>query len=770
MMMRASRMVLLRLCMTLLATVVVGAKAQTISERNEDGTYTDVASLSRDSLKSSGKEVMQGIKVWTVDERFGDVRPAEPDTLQHMFMNDIFTSGKRGEYNTTGNLGSPRLNRIFIDRQQPQQFMFLQPLDYFVKPVDEFHFTNTYSPLTNLSYFSCGTDIDGEDRFKAHFAVNANKQLGFGFKLDYIYARGYYQNQSTSHFNFSLYGSYLGDRYQAHLLFSTNHQKIAENGGITDDNYVTHPENYETDFRLNEIPTGLSQTWNRNDNIHVFLSHRYNIGFNRKVPMTEEEIKAKKFAMASQTENEKAKAAEQAEKEGRKIEEPKTFAGRPDDAKIVGDEPAGNMQEESGNRLTVSGKEMADSLLATDQKKAEEDEFMKNEYVPVTSFIHTAKLDRYERIYQAYAAPEGFYPTTYPLKEYLEPDSIYDQMKLFELKNTFAISLLEGFNKWAKAGLKGFITSDLRNFEIPDTTASGFSKFIEHNLSVGGQLSKTQGTLLHYNVTAETWLLGEDAGQLKVDATADLNFKFLGDSVKLVARGYYHLLNPTFFQRRYHSRHLWWDNSLEKETRTRIEGLFRYEKTRTSLRVAVDNLKNYVYFGHQYTMNGEQRTSDKITFNQHASNISLLTLQLGQDFTLGPLNWESVVTYQKSSKQDVLPVPDLNVYSNLYLHFKIARVLTVDLGGDVRFFTKYAAPDYCPQLLQYCVQENGENNMELGNYPIVNVYMNMHLKRTRFFIMMSHVNAGLGGAPFLTPRYPLNDRILRFGVSWNFVN
>ena len=320
MMMRASRTVLLRLCMTLLATVVVGAKAQTISERNEDGSYTDVASLSRDSLKSSGKEVMQGIKVWTVDERFGDVRPAEPDTLQHMFMNDIFSSGKRGEYNTTGNLGSPRLNRIFIDRQQPQQFMFLQPLDYFVKPVDEFHFTNTYSPLTNLSYFSCGTDIDGEDRFKAHFAVNANKQLGFGFKLDYIYARGYYQNQSTSHFNFSLYGSYLGDRYQAHLLFSTNHQKIAEHGGITDDNYVTHPENYETDFRLNEIPTGLSQTWNRNDNIHVFLSHRYNIGFNRKVPMTEEEIKAKKFAMASQTENEKAKAAEQAEKEGRKIE------------------------------------------------------------------------------------------------------------------------------------------------------------------------------------------------------------------------------------------------------------------------------------------------------------------------------------------------------------------------------------------------------------------------------------------------------------------
>ena len=765
----ASTTVFIWICVMMLAFNALSVYGQTISERNDDGSYTDVATLSRDSLKSSGKEVMQGIHVWTVDERFGDQRKAEVDTLQHMFMNEIFTSGLRGEYNTTGNLGSPRINRIFIDRQQPEQFMFLQPLDYFVKPVGDFHFTNTYSPLTNLSYFSCGTDVDGEDRFKAHFAVNANKQLGVGFKLDYIYARGYYRSQSTSHFNFTVYGSYLGDRYQAHLLFSTNHQKIAENGGITDDNYVTHPENFESDFRQNEIPTGLSETWNRNDNFHVFLTHRYSVGFNRKVPMTEEEIKAKKFAMASKKENEKAKKDEKAAKKGKTTEEPKTFAGRPDDAKIVGDEPLADSSEKS-DRVSVSGREMADSLQASDKKKAEEDEFMKNEYVPVTSFIHTAKLDRYERIFQAYTAPEGFYPTTYPLNEYLSTDSIYDQMKLFELKNTLAISLLEGFNKWAKAGLKGFVTSDLRNFEIPDTVASGFSKYNEHTLSVGGQISKTQGNLLHYNAIVETWLLGEDAGQLKVDAQADLNFKFLGDSVKLVARGYFHRLTPTFFQRRYHSRHLWWDNSLEKETRTRIEGFFSYNKTRTRLRVGVDNLKNHVYIAHQYAMNGETRTSDQIMLKQYADNVSLLTLQLSQDFKLGPLNWETQLTYQKSSHQSVLPVPDLNIYSNIYFHFKIAKVLTVDLGGDVRFFTKYAVPDYCPQLLQYGVQDNGDNNVELGNYPIVNVYMNMHLKRTRFFIMMSHVNSGLGGEPFLTPHYPLNDRILRFGVSWNFIN
>ena len=67
------------------------------------------------------------------------------------------------------------------------------------------------------------------------------------------------------------------------------------------------------------------------------------------------------------------------------------------------------------------------------------------------------------------------------------------------------------------------------------------------------------------------------------------------------------------------------------------------------------------------------------------------------------------------------------------------------------------------------MQENKASRVDIGNYPIVNVYANFHLQHTRFFIMMSHVNSSDGNY-FLTPHYPLNDRILRFGVSWNFFN
>lgn len=757
------------------------AQFDSFNQMDEDGNVTRRSTKQNADSLGTDKEIPKGIKVWTVDERFGDIRKAELDTVPHMFMNTIFGTGLRGEYNTLGNVGTPRINRVFIDRQDDGQFLFTQPYDYFVKPVSTFHFTNTLSPFTNLTYNTAGNRTNGEDHFTAKFGVNAGKRLGVGFNFDYIYGRGYYQNQSTSHFNYTMYGSYLGDRYQAHLLFSTNHQKVTENGGITDDNFVLHPESFDDDFATNEIPTVLENNWNRNDNQHVFLSHRYNVGFKRKVKMTEEEIKAKKFAMEAKRDSDERKRREEerrkAEDEGRdfnedNVKEKKTYAGRPSDAKIAGNEPTATDSIGKGGRINVDSKEMADSLAKVSAKVAADTMWMKDEYVPVTSFIHTMKLDNYKRIYQAYNTPADFYANNYAAGPYAG-DSIYDKTSHLRLQNTFAISMLEGFNKWAKAGVKAFVTSDLRRFVLPSSDSNtATTSYNEHNLSVGGQLSKTEGKTLHYNVTAETWLLGEDLGQLKIDGAVDLNFPLFGDTVTLAAKGFFHRNNPTFYYRHYHSRHFWWDNtSLSKELHSRVEGLFSYRKTNTTLRVAFDEIQNYTYLAMGYNIaDDHSRKGNTMDVRQKGGAITLLTLSLAQNFKLGPLNWENVITYQKSTDNDVLPVPDLNIYTNLYLRFKIAQVLKCDFGADGRYFTKYYAPDYSPALGQYAVQ-TGDNRVQTGNYPLVNIYANFHLKHTRFFVMMSHVNAGSGNRQyFLTPHYPLNQRVFRFGLSWNFFN
>ena len=722
----------------------------------------------KDTLKNE-KEIPEGIKVWTIDSRFGDRKAAVPDTLSHMFMNTVFTTGLRGEYNTTGNLGAPRINRIFTDRKNEGQFIFTQPFDFFITPIGQFHFTNTLSPFTNITYNTAGNRLNGEDHLTTKFVVNAGKKLGVGFKFDYLYGRGYYQDQSTAHFNYTMYGSYIGDHYQAHLLLSTNHQKVTENGGITNDNYIIHPESYSDKYTTSEIPTVLSQNWNRNDNQHIFFTHRYNLGFSRKVPMTADEIKAKKFAMASKKENESSKQEKEPSRNNKKDE---PIEGRPDNAKIMGTEPDG--QKKINDRLALD-KHTADSLLSIENKKQADSMWMKKEFVPVTSFIHTIQFDNYRRIYQAYNTPSNYYANNYNVQEYLSGDSIYDKTRYYSLKNTFALSLLEGFNKWAKAGLKAFITSDLRHFTLPNAT--GIYSYNEHNLSIGAQLSKTQGKLLHYDAIAETWLTGSDAGQMKLDVNADLNFKLFGDTLTLSANGFLYRLNPTFYYRHFHSRHAWWDNdNLSKIIHSRIQGILNYQKTRTTLRVEIDEIKNYTYFASSYNTVNDNRVNHAIIVKQYNGLIHLLTASISQDFTFGPINWENMITYQNSSNKTVLPVPALNIYSNLYLRFKIAHVLRCDFGADVRYFTKYYAPDYVPILGQYAIQTNtdtngNDNRIEIGNYPVANVYANFHLKHTRFFIMLSHFNAGTGRKNyFFTPHYPLNQSILRFGLSWNFFN
>lgn len=731
-----------------------------------------------DSL-GTDKEIPEGIHVWTVDPRFGDRVEAKPDTASHMFMNSIFTTGMRSEYNSTGNLGAPRQARLFIDRMENNNFIFVNPYDYVVTPVEKFQFTNTLSPLTNISYNNCGNRTNGEDHFKTKFAVNAGKRLGIGFLIDYIYGRGYYNAQSTSHFKAALYGSYMGERYQAHLLFNTLHEKVTENGGITSELYITHPESFNENFATSEIPTMLEQNWNRNDNQHIFFTQRYSVGFNRKVPMTPEEIKARKFAIESQKEQDEKKARAKAEKEAmdagvefdkKNAKLPKSYSGRPDNAKVATKTAPADSAAIASGRVKVNGKNMADSLLAASNKAKEDTSWLKDEYVPVTSFIHTADFTTYRRIYEAYATPENYYLDTYKVKERLAGDSIYDKTSNWNLRNTFAIALLEGFNKWIKTGAKVFATHTLSHYVLSDSV--GTTSWNEHSVAVGAQLSKTQGKSLHFNVTGDVAVVGYNVGEIKIDGGVDLNFPLLGDTMTLAASGFYHHVKPSFYFRHYQSRHLWWDSDdLSMIDHLRAQGVLNYAKTRTRFRFAFDEIKNYAYFASSFTNSDDNGRLYNMAYSRQASSpITVLTAEVAQDLAFGPLHWETTLTWQKSTKQDVLPLPAINAYTNLYLRFKIARVLNCDFGADARFFTKYVAPDYFPSLGQYTVQEN-ENKQKIGGYPVINAYFNFKLSRARFFVMMSHVNCGSGNKEyFFTPNYPLNGRVFRFGISWDFAN
>lgn len=637
-----------------------------------------------------------GLSCWKIDRQFGNMTKVPVDTLQHDFQNTNDTGGPTGHYTYLGNLGSPRISHVFFERKDPEQFFFLDPYDFTVVEPEDVVYTNTKSPFTNLTYYKQGGSSDGEERFKAYFAVNANKRLGFGFNIDYVYGRGKYMNQSTALFNGNLFAYYLGDKYNMHFSFINDNLKVAENGGIADDRYVTRPLDMAEGGKVyanDEIPTNLSQVWNHNTGYHAFLTHRYNVGFYRENPDAKDTVNTEIF-------------------------------------------------------------------------------------VPVTSFLHTVKVDINRRKYISYDEAQN---QQYFQNNYLT-DVQRDETKQLAVKNTIGISLREGFNKWAKAGLTAFMSHEYRRFTMTDTLARTPGQriptdYVENTISAGGQLIKEQGQTLHYNVMGEIALVGEDAGQFQIQGKGDLNFRLFSDTVRLEANAYIKNLNPIFYYRHFHSKHYWWDNNdLSKIMRTRIEGKLSVDHWKTQLKAGVENIKNYTYLDntsvkYTETSSGKEVTTYKndVAVKQNSGNIQVFSAALRQDFKLGIFHLDNEITYQKSSNQDVLPLPELTLYHNLYIKFGLAKkVLQIEMGADVRYFTQYYAPDYTPAIGQFYLQ-NKETRYKLGGYPLLNGYINLHLKRTRIFIAMYNLIQGQGEKSyFLAPHYPLNPRLLKFGLSWNF--
>ena len=640
--------------------------------------------------KKKKKIVPNDVRAWTVDKKYGNMSDADVDTLHHMFMNTDLPEGIEGHYNSLGNVGSPRQSRIYMERPVTPDFIFVAPFDMFFVDTDNFRFYNTKSPFMNVTYNWNGSKNTGSDHVKVLYTNNAGKKFNFGGIFDYIYGRGYYDTQSTSYMNASAWASYIADKYNFHFYYQHNFMKTAENGGIEDEGYITNPENMARELTSNDIPTVLSQTWNRQEHDVVFFNHHYNIGFYR-----DEEVDS------------------------------------------------------------VTTKEV---------------------FVPVSKIFHSVKLRNMMRNHRAYKETENYHSYTY-----LPGDSTQDYTKYFNMKTLLGVSMCEGFNKWAMFGLNAYVGYEHNRFVLPDSTRYGGlytnktglvdnQSYKEHNILVGGQIIRTQGTTVHYNLDGEFVVAGEDVGQFEVDGHAEVNIPLLGDTAQVALNASIKNIGPSFYFDHYHSKHAWWENEMENEFRQRIEGVIDIPHTHTKITLGVENIKNYCYFQNTGialpTSDGKSVVSNNVSPMQCSDNIQVVSANLRQNFKLGILHWENDITYQTCSHSDVLPLPVVSLYTNLYLRFKIAKVLKTEFGADMKYFTEYNAPDYSPVIGMF-MNQHQQKKEKVGNYPLLSVYANFDLKRTRFYVMYHHFNQS-DGRYFWSPNYPMNPASIRFGLSWNF--
>lgn len=433
------------------------------------------------------------------------------------------------------------------------------------------------------------------------------------------------------------------------------------------------------------------------------------------------------------------------------------------DPKTIPTRLSGALTRIKGSQLYVNNRY---KIGFWDEKRDENDSIVSRTYVPVTSFIYTLKYTQSKHTFRSTSQTENkeFFTNTY-----LNPDLTLDHTTYWSVENTVGVSLLEGFNKYAKFGLSAFLTYEIDRFnqtaDTLDRTTLELTPFpegigtiaphaTEHKARVGGQLTKQQGSILRYDATAEFGVVGVAAGDIRLNGNVYTNIPLPFDTLQVSAFGRFTNEATPYLMRNYLSNHFIWKNDFGKERRVSFGGAIDIPRTGTHFTAGVENVQNHVYFN-----------SDFLPV-QHGGSVQVLSLQLNQNLHFGPFNWDNAVTYQTTSDAAVIPLPALAIYSNMYFKFRIAT-LKVQLGVDCDYYTKYYAPKYQPATASFANQ----TKEKFGNFPFMNVYANLKLSKVRFYVMMSHVNQGLFTKNYFSMAdYPLNPRRFQLGLSIDFAN
>lgn len=403
---------------------------------------------------------------------------------------------------------------------------------------------------------------------------------------------------------------------------------------------------------------------------------------------------------------------------------------------------------------------------------------IKIEYVPVTTFRHIFETVDATKRYVEKNAQQGFYDNIYR-----NPTTTKDTAACLIIKNTLSVTFEEEFNTWLQFGATVYAANEIQRhmspigqslslptfgtiFDdsfiaayppsinmVPDTL---FGERWTNNTYVGAALYKNRGKYIHYGFDGNICLLGYKIGEFQVNGRLDAGFRLGKDSMTIAAKAYIKNETPDFYLQYYRSNHYQWNNDFQKLYRFYVGGEIAYPTkwVKPKLNVSFENITRYIYFNQEGLP------------QQVNGNIQVLAADLQLNITTPWVNLDNSIVFQHSSS-DKLPLPTLTMYNNLYYHGTWVKALDVQIGVDMRFFTKYYAPILNPALGQFCVQ----NIEQVGNYPVMNVYANFYVKyiRLKLFAQYQHFNASFMNKQYYSmPNYPMAPDMFRAGLAWHF--
>lgn len=375
------------------------------------------------------------------------------------------------------------------------------------------------------------------------------------------------------------------------------------------------------------------------------------------------------------------------------------------------------------------------------------------------TFSHIMTWEINKRTYSDKNTDLGFYDVL--LREHFP---VFDSLYARILKNTIRFDFTTDETRKFKLGGGAGIRNELIRFSqivpthaIPQLDIARWNK--SSNVLVG-RLYSDIGEKFMWIADGELFLTGYRLGDFTLNGRISKTFFWKKGPAVWNITGDIMNRQPSFWFDRWGSTTIEWNNNLNKEFRIDAGTDFSFPARKAELKFKYAIITNYTDF------NTTAHPS------QYSGGLSVAAITARKDFHAWKFHLATDLLAQKSSNSDVLDLPLLSVRSALYFEhlFRFKQTngkLNTQIGGEVFYHTPYYAYNWMPATGRFYRQ----NVTKTGDYPFINVFLNVKLQRTRIFVMFDHINSGfMGYNYFMIPSYPQNIRMLRYGVAWTFYN
>ena len=366
---------------------------------------------------------------------------------------------------------------------------------------------------------------------------------------------------------------------------------------------------------------------------------------------------------------------------------------------------------------------------------------------------HSFQYSRFSKKYSDTKEGTGDYYNNW----YINPVSTYDSIFESVLSNKLFVQI----QPWDREGVVGVIDAGIGN-DLMHYYQFTPSNYLKSNNGTNKSSTYVYGSVeghlkkyLSWSANAQYHPFGYRSQDLYLGADLSLSAYIKGRPITLRGSITNDLRTPSYWTENYFSNHFVWQNSFSKETETRIDVSLTVPHIGMELGAHQSVVSNKIYYG-----------ADMMPA-QHSGSVSVSGLYAKKDFHFGGFHLNNRVLLQWSTVQEVIPVPLASVYLSYFFEFNIVKnVLRLQLGIDGRYNTKYYAFGYNPAIAQFYNQRE----KKLGNYPMLDVFAAAKWKRMRILVKLQHANEDLFGERnyFTVLHYPLNKRMLKFGISWTF--